>query len=105
MMEPTMETWLSIGSAVVSGLMAVVAGLLSRSVKAADKDMEENKKKVGELEIRLRTVETETIQGLRADLDMKLDGIKETLSTMAADLAVLKDRDHNTRVNDRRKRT
>lgn len=100
-----METWLSIGSAVVSGLMAVVAGLLSRSVKAADKDMEEAKKKVGDLEIRLRTVETETIQGLRADLDMKLDGIKDTLANMAADLAVLKDRDHNTRVNDRRKRT
>lgn len=99
-----METWLSIASAGVSILVSVLAWALGRSVRAADKAMDEAKKAATELEARVRTLETETIQALRTDLDHKLDAIKDTLGQMAADLAVLKDRDHNTRVTYRKGR-
>ncbi len=110
-----MEHVLPAFSALLSLAMALIAWSINRNVKAMDDALKKQAEANAALEIRVRALETETVNELRKDLDDKLVGIQGTVdsklnaiqataSAVALDVAVLKERLQNVRAFDRRRK-
>lgn len=87
-----MEQVAPIASIVLSLGGMLLVWSMTRNVRNVDDTLRKLQEANTKLQERMRTIETETVQSLRNDIDTKFDGIKNALAEVAKDIAVLKDR-------------
>ena len=89
-------------SAVGTLILGLLTWSLQRNVKAMDTQIAEAKKTAAEANAKVVELEKhEFVHAMKDEFAGKFENISKALAAIGSDVAVLKDRDQNTRVEDR----